>query len=309
MNLQYQNIILDTFQASSSSNPSIGLYVWELSQCNSSSVNRIGLIRSLEDVVKIQVGNFHFPLLKTLIPQTTASNGLNGLTLTTSIYNNIVGDDFNYPSPLTPLAYDRITLSIGETSNQSVSLPNGNRYNFEFELVNKSPVFAPTSYIEASPLNFGLMNEVEMSKPINLNQITLRFLNPDAPINLFNTFYYISITCRMDYPGYPLTLDYPGIQDGDLIQLYGFVSPSEEVNNYVNREGGLIVHLMTQTDSGIPIPSANQFYTFIPRITMTGPIFDSPFDYSTFKSQVRVFVKKNRIRIPVKFTQLTQRKY
>jgi hypothetical protein len=246
-NIYFQEFRLDSWQASSSSNPANGLFVWELANNAPSTQSRLGTLRPLYNVIELNIGNFHMPYPLNIPYFVSPDNSNSGMVLIDNRPNydtTYTIDDYN--SYLSQIPFKKITVEIKELTNQSVSINNGNRITFEYD------ISAVDEYgiVSAKVLNNGRYDTYKLSHPVNMNQISVILRNPDMPIS-FLPSYYTQVKLYPDENGslnFTLRLPdgsidkYMYVEDKIYITGYDKSIPSD--NLYINRPEG---HLISST--------------------------------------------------------------
>ena len=255
-NTYFQEFRLDSWQSSNASNPANGLFVWELSNNAPSIISRLGTLRALYNIIELNIGNFHMPYPLNVPYITSSDNTITGIILVDNRPNPEIAYNIDdYASYLSQIPFKKVSIEIKELTTQSVSIINGNRITFEYDISGVDEF----GVVSAQLLNNARFDTYKLSHPVNMNQISIIIRNPDNPIS-FLPSYYSQVRLLPDINGnlnFTLRLPNGDIDSymyiDDKIYITGYDRLSATDNSYINRpEGHLIsTSLSYSEDEGV----------------------------------------------------------
>jgi len=283
------NILLDSWlRVRGAENLVKGIILFDLSEIASNS-SQITLTQPVTNVHSMQASTIQFPILSATTITFNPAVGASGHNANLPVLTDNLPTTVTI-SPLT--ASNRLNLLIQEFESSATRLRNGMTSHFEFQLA-----LAETTDLcmTGTPLK-GSTTRMLQSIAQTLTHITCVFTSPDSvvslPIDQFSTSDGLTVDADSSERIYMKYQDH-GLVAGDRVFITGFHSAYSQLDAYMNRSIGQIIgHLGLTSET---------FY-FHPDVSVAGITPDTSRTNAdgSFAGTVRVYIEKNRIRIPMK---------
>jgi hypothetical protein len=282
-----QYVFVDSWNKSPTSDTARGEICFQLRVGVTDSLNfSLGVPQGLTSVTDAILFPFYFPYLEDVTYQTnTAANGL----LPRLVSNG------GAPTTFSQSAFNGVlSLEITELSQQAFSGRKASRFHY--------PIQAWTEVAGSTARNARAVKGCEtlhFNTPIHaLNSLTLIFRNPDSRVKLPKDVFYSGndLVLKRQAAGTFVEIHATAhnLVAGDRIYFEGInsdVSGRPVVNNYLCNSNGLLVG-----SSGI---TASVSFRLNPDVDISA--FVGVGEIFTSTTQIRMFVAKNRIIIPMQF--------
>lgn len=237
-------LCFDSWLKDPTSDPSVGEYRFNVSDFKlSSRADGLGITGPVvKNIREIQLQPFDIPIPAALPFITNIDKDNPDYPILVDDGSGISTDPVDGPLSGIPFS-KRVGIEIVEAGTKNISVRSKNRTTF----LTTARKIVPLVGTAKLRLDFDEnMDIYYFSEPIlNISTLSMRFSNPDVPLNLPPDMYYsVNLTKYTDGLVEYLAIDTKVEHDlalHDRIHVFGCSTGNQKIDNYVNRSGGLVV--------------------------------------------------------------------
>jgi hypothetical protein len=276
-----QYIILDTYQKSRQSNPSRGIFIFDLSYRSTSNKN-ITLTRdSLSDLIEMEAYPFYIEKPANFEFITSSER--------TSFYPKLIPSSIPPPNILKSYN-DTFMIEIKELIPNAVSDPNGEWHSFIY-----TPTLTPSDNLFLIPTN-RLYTFTDISD--HINSLTLHIKSENNNLVFYDDIYY-DILPTYSNVGLDKFLTFNitdhNLSTNDRIHIFNFITGDGVVDTYAQRKQGHLINVINN----------NQF-RLNPDVDLSHLINGVGY-FTQQPAYCYIGIDKRRMRIQFRFRKLVRR--
>lgn len=268
-----QYIVLDTLKKNMNSNPSKGIFSFDLSYRVPPSNNHVRSSDSLSDLIEIEIFAFYIEKPKPIPFITTPEQ--------TNTHPKLVSTSTPTADALKSYS-DVFMLEIKELKPNAVA-----DYDQRWHTFMLTPTITPSDNFFLMPLN-GIYQFTDITE--HLSTITIQFYSDNNYISFYDDIYYnvLPIKTNIGTDNY-ITFNIPNhsLDTHDRIHIYGLSTNDNIITMYLLRNEGHLVNIMDTNTIRLD-----------PDVDITNVVNIS---------RCNISVDKRRIRIPLRFRKVMRR--